>query len=195
MAGFASLNPPYEAQGEEARLGPPFPHVRGEVKQRPTGLDAVARSSFSPRGGEGRDEGAWPLSSNSRQRPLTLVRSAHSTYPRAAGRGEATSNRTPRPLAAPSPRAVDEKAGMRGSARIKILDCLSLRRHAGHCFVCRASGTRPPPRSSPFRGGSCGRLAHGVTTLGVTKVSASAACDSLRLQGESQSGGLLTREM
>ena len=43
----------------------------------------------SPRArGEGRDEGASPLGSESRQRPLTLGRSAPSTSPRAAGRGK-----------------------------------------------------------------------------------------------------------
>jgi len=43
----------------------------------------------SPRGrGEGRDEGASPLGSESRRGPLTLVRFAHSTSPRAAGRGD-----------------------------------------------------------------------------------------------------------
>src|SRR5580704_5436473 len=38
--------------------------------------------------GEGWGEGAAPLGSESRQRPLTLARFAHSTSPRAAGRGE-----------------------------------------------------------------------------------------------------------
>jgi XRE family aerobic/anaerobic benzoate catabolism transcriptional regulator len=38
--------------------------------------------------GEGRDEGAFPLGSESRQRPLTLARSARSTSPRVAGRGK-----------------------------------------------------------------------------------------------------------
>ncbi|MGA7957003.1 MAG: shikimate kinase, partial [Xanthobacteraceae bacterium] len=38
--------------------------------------------------GEGRDEGASPPGSESRQRPLTLARSARSTSPRAAGRGK-----------------------------------------------------------------------------------------------------------
>jgi hypothetical protein len=38
--------------------------------------------------GEGRDEGALPLGSESRRGPLTLARYAHSTSPRAAGRGD-----------------------------------------------------------------------------------------------------------
>jgi XRE family aerobic/anaerobic benzoate catabolism transcriptional regulator len=38
--------------------------------------------------GEGRDEGALPIGSESRPRPLTLARSARSTSPRAAGRGK-----------------------------------------------------------------------------------------------------------
>jgi XRE family aerobic/anaerobic benzoate catabolism transcriptional regulator len=46
-------------------------------------------SSPSPRArGEGRDEGALPPGSESRQRPPTLARSARSTSPRAAGRGK-----------------------------------------------------------------------------------------------------------
>jgi len=50
------------------------------------GLDP---SPPSPRvRGEGRDEGASPLGSESRRGPLTLARSARSTSPRAAGRGE-----------------------------------------------------------------------------------------------------------
>ncbi len=50
------------------------------------GLDAAPPS---PRvRGEGRGEGALPLGSESRRRPLILARSARSTSPRAAGRGE-----------------------------------------------------------------------------------------------------------
>jgi glycosyl transferase family 87 len=45
--------------------------------------------SPSPRlRGEGRDEGAYPLGSESRRGPLTLARFAPSTSPRAAGRGD-----------------------------------------------------------------------------------------------------------
>ena len=57
-----------------------------QVVTKVLGRDA---SPPSPRvRGEDRDEGASPLGSESRQRPLTLTRSARSTSPRAAGRGE-----------------------------------------------------------------------------------------------------------
>ena len=70
--------------------------LRDEIKRlRSTELavtdDPTAKflPSPSPRTrGEGRDEGASPLGSESRRGPLTLARSARSTSPRAAGRGE-----------------------------------------------------------------------------------------------------------
>ncbi len=70
--------------------------LRDEIKRlRSTELavtdDPTAKflSAPSPRTrGEGRDEGASPPGSESRRGPLTLARSARSTSPRAAGRGE-----------------------------------------------------------------------------------------------------------
>ena len=70
--------------------------LRDEIKRlRSTELavtdDPTAKflPSPSPRTrGEGRDEGASPLGSESRRGPLTLARSARSTSPRTAGRGE-----------------------------------------------------------------------------------------------------------
>ncbi|MFZ0724073.1 MAG: shikimate kinase, partial [Xanthobacteraceae bacterium] len=65
-------------------VGAPSPRVRGE------GPGGLRPPSFKQeRDAKHRfDEGASPLGSESRQRPLTLARSARSTSPRAAGRGK-----------------------------------------------------------------------------------------------------------